>query len=141
MQITLSPNRVISIKFLRSTRSFFFLYFIRKSLKKIKKICKKIHEKFVKKSPKNSWKIIEKIIKKIFKNCWKKSSKKLPGLAKNYFFPIKLKIRTNLFSIKIKKKIFFFGTWWKKIHKKSKISRLEPKIGVSNRPNFFKRHN
>jgi hypothetical protein len=67
----------------------------------------------------------------------KNHQKNLPGLAKKYFFPIKLKISTNLFSIKIKKKNFFFGTWWKKIIKNHKISRLESQIGLSDRPKFL----
>jgi hypothetical protein len=44
-----------------------------------------------------------KITKKIHKN--------LPGLAKKKIFPIQFKISTNLFSNKIKKKNFFFGTF------------------------------
>jgi hypothetical protein len=93
---------------------------------------------------KKSSKIVEKNNQKKMKNFCKipkKSSKNLPGLAKKNFFPIKLKISTNLFSMKIKKKNFFLGLGEKKFIKKSKISRLESKIGVSNRPNFFKRHN
>ncbi len=78
----------------------------------MKKKSFKIHLKFVT----NSSKIIEKVIEKFinnyqknhqnfnkkFKNCCKRAGKK-------NFFPIKLKISANLFSIKLKKK-FFFGT-------------------------------
>jgi hypothetical protein len=58
-------------------------------------------------------KIFEKNHQKFLKNhqkSLKNHQKNLPGLAKKYFFPIKLKISTNLFSIKLKKKKFFFGT-------------------------------
>ncbi len=90
-------------------------------------------QKFIK----NYFKICKKNYQKIVKIPQKIHQKKLPGLAKKKIFPIKLKISTNLFSIKIKKKKFFFGTWWKKIHKKSKISRLESMVGKSNRPKFL----
>ncbi len=45
---------------------------------------------------------------KFLKNHQKIYQKILPGLAKKYIFPIKLKIITNLFSIKLKKKKIFF---------------------------------
>jgi hypothetical protein len=59
-------------------------------------------------------KIFEKNHQKFLKNhqkSLKNHQKNLPGLAKKYFFQIKLKKSANLFSIKIKKKFFFFGTW------------------------------
>jgi hypothetical protein len=62
------------------------------------------------------------------KNHQKNTSKKSSRAGKIFFF---LKIIANLFSIKLRKKIIFFGTW---------ISRLEPKIVVSDSQNFFKSH-
>ncbi len=70
----------------------------------MKKYTKKSYLKFhsIKiKKKKNSQKLAKKDTKKI--------QKFLPGLAKNFFFPIKLKISTNLFSMKIKKNYFFLG--------------------------------
>ena len=62
--------------------------------------------------------------KKIPKNLQKKTPKKfkkiLPRLAKKKNFPIKLKISTNLFSIKIKINIFFLGLGEKKFIKNLK---------------------
>ena len=89
---------------------------LKKILEKFIQILEKIHQKLYKKSIKNYWKnhqknsskIIEKS-PKIYERSPKKLKKNLPGLAINFFFPIKLKISTNLFSIKIKKKIFFLG--------------------------------
>jgi hypothetical protein len=60
---------------------------------------------------KKSSKLFEKNLQKLLKNYQKIQQKKLPGLAKKKFIQIKLKICANLFSIKIKKKLFFFGTW------------------------------
>ncbi len=82
---------------------------MKKLLKKSSKNLEKNSSKFVKKFIK----VIEKMIK-IFE---KSHQKNLPGLAKKYFFPIKLKISTNLFSIKIKKKFFFLGLGEKKSQK------------------------
>jgi uncharacterized protein YaaW (UPF0174 family) len=66
-------------------------------------------KKFIKNYWKYSYKIIEKIhqkfVKKVFKNFIKNPQKIVPGLAKKYFFTIKLKISTNLFSIKINQKL------------------------------------
>ena len=53
----------------------------------------------------------KKKFQKLAKKRHQKIQKFLPGLAKKIFFPIKLKISTNLYSMKIKKKLFFFGTW------------------------------
>ncbi len=76
-------------------------------MKKVKKNHQKLLQKFI-----NYYiKICKKNYQKIVKIPKKIHQKKLPGLAKKKFFPIELKISTNLFSIKIKKKNFFFGTW------------------------------
>jgi predicted oxidoreductase (fatty acid repression mutant protein) len=48
------------------------------------------------------------------KNYLKIYKKNFPGLAKKIFFPNKIKISTNLFSMKIKKKLFFFWDLVKK---------------------------
>jgi hypothetical protein len=135
MEITLSLSYD---SYYNSSKSIELKKFIKKYWKFVKKYIKnswKIHQHYWK----NSFKLLKKsskVLIKIIKNNWKNSSKikkknqnflknhqkslkihqkNLPGLAKKYFFPIELKISTNLFSIKIKKKKIFFGTWWKKI--------------------------
>jgi hypothetical protein len=90
-----------------------------KNLKKnLSKIIKKIHQKlikrFIKKSPKKLVKIIEKSPKNPYRS------------GKKIFFPIKLKISANLFSIKIKKKIFFLGLGEKKFIKNQKSQDWSP---------------
>ncbi len=61
-----------------------------------------------------------KIFEKNHQKSLKNHQKNLSGLAKKYFFQIKLKISTNLFSIKIKKKKFFLGLGEKKFKKNPK---------------------
>ncbi len=67
----------------------------------------------------------------------KKIQKFLPGLAKKYFFPIKLKISTNLFSIKLKKKKFFLGLGEKKLINNPKSQDWRARLEFPIVPNFW----
>jgi hypothetical protein len=94
---------------------------------------KKNIQKFIKKIIKNSLKKSSKILEKHQKN----QQKILPGLAKKYFFPIKIKISAKLFSIKIKRKIFFLGLGEKKHVKNRKSQDWSPRMECPIVPNFW----